>query len=79
MAILDNAHPIMGVATSNLVGVAAKIFARKQSSTPLYRFLDTPLRSHARTIMTVGCRFIIAISGFYHSSEGYWYSAANDL
>ena len=47
--ILDNAHPIMGVASSKLVGVVnkkgrgRKFFARKQSSTPLYRILDTPL------------------------------------
>jgi hypothetical protein len=49
MAILDNAHSIMGVAASKLVGVVdkkgrgPKIFARKQSSTPLYTFLDMPL------------------------------------
>jgi hypothetical protein len=51
MAILDNAHPVV----SKLVGVVDKKgrgrkrfrarFVRKQSSTPLYRILDTPLSS----------------------------------
>jgi hypothetical protein len=45
MAILDNAHPIMGVAASKLVGMVDKKGAwpqkfRAQSSTPLY---STPL------------------------------------
>jgi hypothetical protein len=47
MAILDNAHPIMGVAVSKLVGVVEKISPTLRLQTvkhpPPYRILDTPL------------------------------------
>jgi hypothetical protein len=51
IAILDNAHQIIDVAASKLVGVVdkngrcCKNFARRLLSTPLYGILDTLLAS----------------------------------